>query len=133
MARIFGPQPLKHWRLQLNTVSDVSGNITAIFFSEKVTFAGNPYRVPYGTEEQNGLSRMKHLSKSEPDIAPMGEVRSFFTFFPPFILNICFSLSILSTICHDLELLFYSRGLFSRKLACRAENNVMMRNSDKMT
>ena len=45
--------------------------------------------MPYGTEEQNGLSRMKHLSKSEPDIAPMGEVRSFFTFFP-FILNICF-------------------------------------------
>ena len=27
VARIFGPQPLKHWRLQLNTVSDVSGNI----------------------------------------------------------------------------------------------------------
>jgi len=34
---------------------------------------GNPYRAPYGTEEQNGLSSMKHLSKSEPDIGPMGE------------------------------------------------------------
>ena len=38
----------------------------------------NPYRAPYATEEQNGLSMMKHLSKSEPDIAPTGDVRSFF-------------------------------------------------------
>ena len=37
----------------------------------------NPYRAPYATEEQNGLSMMKHLSKSEPDIAPSGDVRIF--------------------------------------------------------
>jgi hypothetical protein len=34
---------------------------------------GNPHRLPYGSEDQNGLSRMKHLSKSEPDIAPTGD------------------------------------------------------------
>ena len=40
---------------------------------------GNPYRAPapYATEDQNGLSRMKHPSKSEPDIGPIGEVRTF--------------------------------------------------------
>jgi len=34
---------------------------------------GNSHRPPYATEDQNGLSRMKHLSKSVPDIAPIGD------------------------------------------------------------